>query len=322
MKKTVINWGVIGTGIISTSFAKDCAFVPNAKLHSVISRKKENAHSFAAQYGISHVHTDLDQMLRDPELDAVYIGTPHPHHFGAARAAMKAGKAVLCEKPLTVTAEETSKLIAIQKETGVYLMEAMWTYFLPAIQKAKEWVDSGRIGDVVAIKGDFGYPQIYDPKSRTYNPDLAGGALLDMGIYPVAFAYLFSGGRTPKRLMTSARFAPNGIDDDITTIFEYDQKMTATLGTSFRARLKNMGVIIGTKGHIEIPDFFRASQCAYYELDDCLETFCDHRKSIGLSFETEAMCQDLLKGRLESRVVPLKASQAFADHMEMIRKSW
>jgi predicted dehydrogenase len=181
MKK--INWGIVGCGRIAAQFCEDLAHTNNGVVYAVAARNGDDATAFASKYGAANAYEGYQALFDDKNVDVVYIATPHNFHFKNASDAIKAGKHVLCEKPITVSAEECKQLSLLAKKHDVFLMEAMWTYFLPAIQKAKQWVEQGRIGTIKHVKADFGYPVPFNPDGREYNLDLAGGCLLDMGIY-------------------------------------------------------------------------------------------------------------------------------------------
>lgn len=312
-----IRWGIVGAGRIAHTFAEDMSATTNGMLQSVAARDGNAARKFGDQYGIPNSYAGYEALYADPEVDAVYIATPHTFHLKNAADALRAGKAVLCEKPITTSATECQALIDIANESGSYLMEAMWTWFLPAIRKAKEWVDAGRIGRVVQIQSDFGYPQAYSPDKREYDTNLAGGCLLEMGVYPVAFTALFAE-TDPDNITVVSRHAPNGVEDDVVATFNYPD-FVATLGTSFRARLRNWGYVIGEEGYVAIPDFFRASKCRLYVLDDMVDSFDDGRKTNGFCFQVEAVNADLLAGRNQSEIMPLAESLRFQRHMDLIR---
>ncbi len=316
-----IRWGILGTGRIAHSFAQDLRFVPNGELVAVASRHTDSAAAFAGVHNLARAHTGYNSLLADPLVEAVYIATPHAQHFAQASAALRAGKAVLCEKPLTLTPTECAALLAVARETGGYLMEGIWTYFLPAIQKAQQWVAAGRIGRIRHIQADFGYPQLpYSPTRREYAVEHGGGCLLEMGIYPVAFAWLFQRS-DPLEMKTVARHAPNGVEDDLTTIWRYADS-AATLGTSFRCKLRNWAYVVGEEGYIAIPDFWRAGQALHFRLDECVEHFRDGRTTLGFNYEAQAVGEDLTENRRESRVVTHADSLKFQQHMAQVRTSW
>jgi predicted dehydrogenase len=271
-----VRWGIVSTARITHQFVQDFAFVPNGDVVAVASRSQTAANAFAAQYAIPRAYGSYEQLLDDPEVDAVYIATPHSLHFRDTAAAIQAGKHVLCEKPFTVGAREARSLFRMAEQSSVFVMEAMWTWFLPAVRKALEWVRQGRIGRIRQVQADFGYPLLpYDPDRREYNAELAGGCLLEMGVYPVAFAFLCLQ-RDPDDIHVVARKAPNGVEDDVQMLFDYgdnDTGCSATLATSFRSKLQNWAYIIGEESYIAIPDFWRAGECRLYHLDECVDRF-------------------------------------------------
>lgn len=314
-----MRWGLLATGSICRQFARDLPNVPGAEFAAVASRDGRRAAEFAEQYGAAKSYGSYQELFADPDVDIVYVGTPHTEHLANASDAMRAGKHVLCEKPLTVTPDESRALADIQKATERYLMEAMWTWFLPAVRKAQDWIASGRIGELKHIKADFGYPQRFDPAGRMYNPDLAGGCLLDMGVYPIALAWLMHKSM-PKDVHVTGRRAPSGVDDDFSAVFEYADH-TATLGSSFRCKLQNWAYLIGTEGYIAIPDFWRASEAKLFQLDTCVEHFIDDREHQGFAFEAIAAQQDIAEGKLQSDVVSLADSIAIQELMDAVRRS-
>lgn len=317
---TTVRWGIVGAGRIAHTFAADAACAGNADVVAVAARRKASAAEFATRHGIAVAYGGYDALYADPAVDAVYVATPHTLHLANAGDALRAGKAVLCEKPLTVSAAECEALIATAAETGGYLMEAMWTWFLPAVVTARDWVAAGRIGDLLHIRAEFGYPLEFAPDRREYDADLGGGCLLEMGVYPVAIARYFAG-RPPAKVSARAHFAPNGVEDDVVALFDYGD-LTASVATSFRCKLPNRAAVIGSDAWIEIPDFWRASECHLHALDERVDSFSDRRRGTGFEFQIAAVGRDLLEGRRESATVPLSASLAFQRDMETIRSRY
>lgn len=322
MKK--VRWGLISASRIAQTFVKDMPYVEQGEIVAVAARNLADATRFADRFDIDKAYGSYQQLLDDPEIDAVYISTPHVFHFEHAKAAILAGKSVLCEKPCTVTEADSIELTTLAKQHNVFLMEGMWTYFLPALQKAKKWVESGRIGNVVQVDADFGYPITYDVNQREYNKNLGASSLLEMGIYPVALAYFFMQCQ-PESIASIVRFAPNGVDEDVKILCDYklpSGNVSVSLATSFNARLPNCAYIVGTEGYIVIPDFFRASECMLHVLDDKIEHFTDNRKGSGFEFETQAACEDILAGRIESNIMPHQATINFQRMMDSVKKQF
>ncbi|MBT8399527.1 MAG: Gfo/Idh/MocA family oxidoreductase [Rhodothermia bacterium] len=311
MKK--IRWGILSTGRIAHKFASDFRHAEGGELVAVASRSKTKADAFAQEYEIPKAFVSYQQMIESPDIDAVYIATPHTLHLENTLDAFEADKAVLCEKPLTVTPDECRKLIDRARDRGCYVMEAMWTYFLPAVQKAREWVEAGRIGTVRHVKADFGFRVPYDPDTRLYNVELGGGVMLDMGIYPIAIAWHFMRS-DPDHVEVIARKAPNGVEDDVVVLYKYADA-TASLSASFRCTLPNRAFIIGEGGFIELPDFWCARECRLFDRNGEVDRFRDERTSLGLNYETTAVNRDLLNGRSESEIMPLETSLVFQRHI-------
>ena len=312
-----IRWGIIGAGRIAHTFVRDARLTDHGVVQAVAAREGAAARAFAEQHDIPDAHTGYDALYESDRVDAVYVATPHSLHLQHASDALHAGKAVLCEKPLTTSAEECRQLIDVANSSGSYLMEAMWTWFLPAIRRAKDWVDAGRIGERRHIKADFGYPLPYTPDSRAYNAELAGGCLLDMGVYPVALVALFVA-RDPESINVIARYAPNGVEDDVVALLDYPD-FVASIATSFRCKLPNSACIVGDEGYIVIPDFFRARECQLWVLDDLVERFEVNRDGNGFEYEIDAVNRDLIAGRRQSGIVPLSESLRFQVYMDRIR---
>ena len=314
MKK--VRWGIIGPGNIAHSFAHDFQFTKYGELKAVASRSLERAQNFADKYGIPKAYGSYSELSADKEIDIVYVATPHALHYENSADAINSGKAVLCEKPITVNLEECDGLMALAKEKDKYLAEAMWTYFLPVINKVSEWVNKGRIGKVLSIKADFGNRVPFDPDSRMYSPKLAGGTLLDMGIYPLAIAWLIYKS-DPKNISVISRKASTGVDNDVNMLFEYEDAL-ASLHSSFRSKLNNHAYIIGEKGYIDIPEFWHARECILYDSENIIDRFQDDRKGKGYEFEIDAVSMDLLSGLKQSEVMPLDYSRKLQEHMQMV----
>lgn len=316
MKK--VRWGIVSAGNIAGTFARDIVYAENACAVAVAARNLSSAETFAEQHDIERAYEGYDALFRDPDIDAIYVATPHTLHLPNSRDALEAGKAVLCEKPLTTSALECRELIDTAAASGQYLMEAMWTWFLPAVREAKRWVDDGRIGDLRHIKAELGYPKAFDPKSRLYDPSLAGGCLLDMGIYPIAIARLFAG-QAPDDMQVVVRWARNGVDDDVAMLFDYGN-VTASLAASFRCKLPNTAYIVGTHGYIAIPHGWSARECHLFEQDEKVDSFSDGRRGSGFEFQIRAVSDDLLLGRLQSGIVTHAASLGFQQDMDRVRE--
>ncbi len=302
----MVRWGILGAGKIAHTFVNDIAYVSDAVVQAVASRSLESATEFALQYAIPTAHGSYQELYEDPDIDAIYIATPHNFHLQQTLASLKANKSVLCEKPITVNPAQCLEIMGEMRKSNESVMEAMWTYFLPAIHKAQEWVADGKIGAVKHIKVDFGFAMEYEPEKRLYNPDLAGGCLLDMGIYPIALMNLFVKGN-PKALKVHASFAPTGVEDSLQMTFAFEN-LIATLSTSFKEELPNKAYLVGETGIIEIPDFWRASQCKLYQGAEVVDEFDDGRLGSGFEFQIESFSKNIINREQESSIMPIDTS--------------
>ncbi|MCG8306572.1 MAG: Gfo/Idh/MocA family oxidoreductase [Cytophagales bacterium] len=313
-----VNWGIIGTGNIANSFARDFAYAHGGNLFAVASRSVDQARIFKEAYGIQRAYGSYEELLEAPEVDVVYITTPHNFHFEISRTAIKNGKAVLCEKPITVDPAQCRELIALSRANKVFLMEAMWTCFLPPILKMKEWLIQGRIGKVRYLRAEFGIRACEDPKSRLFNPDLAGGALLDIGIYPVALTWLVFN-QMPQHVAVNSKLSKRGVDIEETMIFQYPDESLASLNASFNYSMPNEALIVGEDGYIKIPEFFMARKCLLYSEHGVTERFTDQRNSVGYAYEINEVNKCLTEGRLESEIMPLQNSLKIQEIMDIVK---
>ena len=219
-----IRWGILGLGKIARSFATDLALVSDAELVAVASRDAAKSEAFAAEFNVPKAYTSYQEMLSDPQVEAVYIATPHTLHLEHSLLAIRAGKHVLCEKPMGINAQEVHELTAAAKEAGVFLMEALWSRFIPSLLEVSRIIKEKELGDLAYMKADFAFPGLdRDPKGRLLNPELAGGSLLDIGIYPVFLAYWLLG--VPNSFLATAKFHETGVEKQIGMLFEYPNAM-------------------------------------------------------------------------------------------------
>lgn len=315
---STIRWAILGAGRIAHKFASDFKEVNNAALVAVASRDKQKATEFAAQYNIPEA-ISYDELYLHSGIDAVYIATTHNFHFEQSLSCLNHGKAVLCEKPITINALQFQTLAEVAKRNNCYLMEAMWTWFLPAIQQAKKWIDDGRIGEIKAIQSDFGALMPFDPSGRLYNANLAGGALLDLGVYPVAIT-TFITGKEPLHIYSSGQIGTTGVDETNSIILDYGE-IKASLVTSMVAQMQNKAIIFGNKGYIEIPDFYKAYSATLYNSERKeIETFSDNRSTWGYNYETQAVTNDLLEGIKENEIVSLEKTAIVQQILTTVKK--
>lgn len=297
------RWGIAGTGAMAEAFVADFEHVPDAEVVAIGSRTRERAEAFAASYGIPGAFT-YGELLR-ADLDVLYVATPHPQHHALALAAVEAGLPVLVEKAFTATLAGAHEVVTAARERGVFCMEAMWTRLQPAVVEAKRLVDSGEIGELVAVQADLGAHRTYDPVSRLFDPALGGGATLDLGVYVISLAQHFLG--TPDRVRASGTLYPNGTDAQVTTHLAYDDGRGASLACGLTTESPGRAVIWGTGGSIELPPrFHHPTSLVLRRNGHDAETLDLAPLGRGYSHEIEEVGRCLAAGLTESPVVPLE----------------
>ena len=323
-----VKWGIVGTGNISAQFAQGLQVVEHAQIAAVASRNYDSAKTFAQRFGISKFYGSYQDMAKDTDLDIIYIGTPHPQHYENVMLFLEAGFAVVCEKPLGVNAAQAEKMIAKAREKNVFFMEGMWTRFFPAFQKGLEWVCSGRIGQPKVMQASFGYDGSPNKKQWRFAHDMAGGALLDVGIYPLALAFAMFGTNPVK--VSSAATIVNGVDEFNTFTFEYADGRIAVLSDAIGLKLNNQVFIGGSEGSVLFGDGWwhpsRVEFAPWGEADVGIspnrEVFDQPYTASGFEFEAAAVQQHFLDGRKEAREMPLDETLAIARMMDQLRTQW
>ena len=318
MKK--YNWGIIGPGRIAHKFTAGLKELDNAVLHSVVSRSKERAAGFAGQHGYRKWYDDYDSFASDPDLDIVYVASPHSHHHEHTLLCLNKGKAVLCEKAFAINSKQVEEMIRAARQNKVFLMEALWPPFQPSYKEVQQKIDEGRTGRPMYIISRFSFKSTYDPRARTYNPHLAGGSLLDIGIYAVIYALTFLG--RPDRIETSVVLADTGVDESISVLFNYDDGRGASLYSSFA---NNGGVgtyIICEDANISIGRQRDKVQTQFLSIeypDGGIEEFTYIPPAMGFHYEAMEVMRCLDEGLTESRMVPLDFSRDLIRTLDSIR---
>jgi len=319
MKKT--NWAILGLGKIAKKFATDLKTLPNANLYAVGSRTSKKAKAFAKEFGATKSYGSYEALLADPKVEVVYIATPHVLHCENTLLALNKGVAVLCEKPLAINSKEVALMVAKAKSSKTFLMEALWTLFIPHIKKTKELVASGVIGEIQSIKADFGFKATFNPKSRLFDPNLGGGSLLDIGIYPLLFAQAFLG--RPESISASAILGATNVDEELSITLKYAGSKIAQAHSTLRNQTPTEAYIYGTKGHIHIPTRFHepVSTISVLEYDGLKKTVYQMPKhAIGYKYEAAAVMDYLAAGKKESDVASLQFSIDLMRTMDRIRE--
>ncbi len=318
MKK--LRWGIVGTGVICDKFSRALTEKTDGtqSVGAVFSRSEDKGREFAARFGCGKVYTDLSEMCADEDIDVVYIGNPHPYHGAAAMTAIRAGKHVLCEKPMTLNAAQARSLYEEAKKNDVFLMEALWTRFLPPVVKVCQWLEEGKLGQVVRVFSDFHSFCEEDRNSRLYAPELGGGSLLDLGVYPLFAANLFLHGN-PEILHTEMTPAATGVDKFMTAQLRYEDG-DAFISSGFD-RSGCQAVIIGTKGYAVIPNWCFAYSAYLYQGSELVESFCLPEDN-GMQYEALHVAECIEKGLTTSPVYPPEMTMRELDCCDRLRAQW
>lgn len=319
---TAIRWGIIGTGNIAQQFARGLAVLNDASLVAVASRTKESADMFAHEYNVKYRHVGVKQLAANRHVDVVYVATPNPMHKDNTLECLKGGKAVLCEKPFCINASEATEMVEYAQEKGLFLMEAMWTLCFPAMVKVREIVNSGVLGDIRQVHANFSFRGDWVPEGITLNPAFGGGALLDVGVYPIALAQMVYQ-REPKRISSLAHIGETGVDEQSSVTLGYDNGALAVLTSAIRTETQQGAAIYGTDGYIRIPHMF-------WQPDRILvKTSVNQEREItfdrlgnGYNYEAAEVMRCLRTRSLESPMLPLYASVAIMGILDTIRAQW
>lgn len=314
-----VRWGILATGTIAGVFAEDLARVPDAELVAVGSRTTEAARAFAERYQVPHVHGSWAELAADPDVDVVYVATPHAQHHAATRLLLEAGKAVLCEKAFTLDLPTATDLVDLARERGLFLMEAMWMRCNPAIRALVDLVASGRIGEVRAVHADFGLAAHLPLTHRLHAKALGGGALLDLGVYPITFAHLFLG--EPAHIAAWATLTAEEVDGNTGMVFGYDSGALAAITCSLETDSPRRASVSGTAGRVELArGFFRPETLAVYQGEDDVELIQVPYEGHGYVHEIVEVHRCLGLGLTESPLVPLADTLAIMRTMDRIRE--
>lgn len=304
MSTEMFNWGIIAPGRIAKRFAEGLHVIDDARLYAVASSNAQRGQSFADSVGgAEKVYDNYQALAEDPAIDGIYIANPHRFHLETARMCLEAGKPVLCEKPLTVTARESEALIALAEEKQVFLMEALWTRFLPVWVQVKQWLDEGLIGEVKVVSSTFGFKIPRDQNDRLLNLDAAGGVLLDMGIYCVAMSQ-FVMGRDPEVILADGVVGKTGVDERSSAILNYGGPVSV-FSSNFEAMTENDFSISGTKGMIQVSPFFWDNGNARLQTYDGVKKYRRSEfRGNGFEYQTEEAMRCIRKGKLQSDIIP------------------
>lgn len=309
------RFGIMGAGRIAEKFCDAVRRIDGVKVAAVASKSAERAQTFAARNGIASWHADYGEMLAREDIDAVYIATTHNFHYENILECLEYGKPVLCEKCMVLTKRQAEEVFARAREKKLFVMEAMWSRFLPTIRKARQWIEEGRIGRVTMANACLGWVAPQDTENRMFNPDLAGGALYDMGVYCIEIMSGLIGGGV-RKVRSDIVFAETGVDKSDCITLEFDDCL-ASLQISIAAQIEECAYLYGTRGYIRIPAFHKGRGCFLYGPDGNLVEKFDDPTENGFVYEAEEVVRCVRAGRLESDVMPAEDTIRCAEIFDL-----
>ena len=314
-----LRWGILGTGGIATEFTQDL-IAAGLTISAVGSRTQESADTFAQRHGIPTAHPSYERLAADPDVDVIYVSTPHPLHYANAKLVLDAGKHVLVEKPFTMDARQARELVALATSKNLVILEAMWTRWLPDMVRVHEIIDAGTIGEVRTLIADHNQLLPDDPHNRWHNPDLGGGALLDLGIYPVSLAWDLFG--KPSSITAIATMTPTDVDRQTAILLGYESGQQALLHTALDAPGPNHASVIGTKGRIELDSVWYTATTftVFGGKGEVIERYDTPVVSRGMQFEAIALEEIVGSGRLEGDTLPPSETVAIIETIDEIRR--
>jgi predicted dehydrogenase len=317
---THYKWGIVGTGRIAELFSSGLGTLDRARLFAVASRDIDTAKAFQSAWDFQIAYGSYAELYDDPDVEIIYIATPHAFHFQNAKDALLAGKHVLCEKPFTLNARQARELAGIAHSRKLFLMEAMWNRFQPWYGQVKKILDHGELGTLHHFKADLSFHFPFDPEHRLYNPHLGGGALLDLGVYPISLASLVFG--KPARLQCEIHRCETGVDDQVSAILSYSAGATAEVACSTRFTSKNNATLHGSKGFLEIEGMIIRPQKLKLHLyaeenDRVILTPTEHN---AYQYQAQAAMDMLDNGAIEHPLMPLRETIEIMETMDIIRQ--
>jgi len=316
--KKIYNWGIVGTGNIANKFAEAIKYSCSSNAYAVASRDRDRAASFAKKYNMSAFYSNYEELYNDEKVDIIYVATPNHLHLQNTIKAIEKGKAVLCEKPMGMNISEVELMIKTARERKVFLMEAMWTRFLPSMLKLEEILKSGIIGEALILKADFGFKADYNPHSRLFDPLLGGGSLLDIGIYPV-FLALFLWGE-PENIKSQIVLSPTGTDESMTAILSYSNKRTAVIQSTFSVNMNTEAVIYGTEASVIIHHMWHMPTKMSLKTKAGIAEIPVEWNGNGYNYEIDEVTKCLDKGLTEHPQLDLDFSKKMMMTIEKIKE--
>ncbi len=340
-----IRWGILGAGRIAGKFAKGLAILNDAELHAVASRDRARGAAFAAKHGIPRIHSSYESLVADPDVDVVYVATLNVSHHSDTLLCVEAGKPVLCEKPFMMTAAETRDVIAAARARRVFCMEAMWMRFVPLSHALRARLALGIVGEVRAVRANLGFSAPFDPQSRLFDKQLGGGALLDLGVYPLSFIHMILG--APYSVSAHATLGTTGVDEHVTAQLSFTSGVQATLETSIVSQLPGDAVVEGSQGSIHVSGPLFCPTVLTYRppvVEEAAEISMGSKMKMwlaaarrmtgagprhtypvlgnGYAHQAVEVMRCLRANQLESATMPLDASLRVMETMDAVRAAW
>ena len=313
-----INWAIIAPGNIARKFATALQGVESANLYGVASRNVGRANTFADEYGFETVAENYQSLMADPKVDVIYIASPHTFHAEQSIACLNAGKAVLCEKPMSINAAQAKSVFDSAKTNNTFYMEAVWTRFMPMLKKVRELIDSDIIGEIQTAQASFGIDVPFNAEHRLYDPQLAGGALLDVGIYTITFAQWLMQ-TAPSQIAAISQLGTTGVDERTGIVLRYPEGQVITLNSAITSRTNHEAWIFGSKGHIKMSSFWQCEEIVV-SLGKEQQTIKIPHRINGYEGEIEEVNRCLSAGKIESDIFPWSESLTVMEIMDEARK--
>ncbi len=313
------RWGILGCGNIAKKFATGLQALDDAKLVAVGSRTQANADRFADEFDAECRHASYEALAADPDVDAIYVATPHPFHAENSILCLRNKKPVICEKPFTINKTQAEELVSVARTENVFLMEAMWSRCLPLLTRVRELLADGAIGETRMVQADFGFRATVNPEGRLFNLALGGGGLLDVGVYTVSFASMILG--TPDTIVSSAQIGETGVDEQAAIILSYDTGQMALLATGVRTRTPHEATILGTEGYIRLNSWWNGTTGTLNRSSKS-EDISEPYDGNGYNFEAAEVARCVRAGLVESEIIPHDESIAIIATLDEIRSQW
>jgi len=321
MNQRTIRWGILSTGRIAKKFTQGLQVLPDAEVLAVGSRTQEKANAFGEELNIPRRYGSYAHLTQDPDVDVIYVASPHPMHKADTLLCLQAGKAVLCEKPFTLNERDSQQVIDFARERRLFVMEAMWTRFFPLMTQVREWLKEGLIGEVRLLTADFGFRAEFNPHGRLFAPELGGGALLDVGVYPIALAQMIFG--TPETVTGAANIGQTGVDEQNAVLLTYTGGRHALLSSAVRLTTQHEAILAGTEGIIRIHDpWWQPVRLTVNKPGQEPQPYEFPREGNGMNYEAAHVMECLRSGCIESPIMPHSETLAVMRTMDTLRAQW